>query len=80
MKYLTLILLYYLCSSLQEESAESVCGAQLTDVNQKICQILPLLTGAFASLNEYINIIVEGTGTIYCIADHEIGEKLNLVI
>jgi hypothetical protein len=38
-----------------------VCGAQLTDVNQRICQLLPLLTGAFASLNEYINIIVEGT-------------------
>ena len=34
-------------------------------MNQKICQILPLLTGAFASLNEYINIIVEGTYSVY---------------
>lgn len=49
--------------SLQEESAESVCGAQLSNANQKIIQTLPLLTGSFASLNEYITIIVEGLFT-----------------
>lgn len=50
----------YLQLSLQEESAESVCGAQLTDVNQRISQIFPLLTGTFASINECVSIIVEG--------------------
>ena len=29
-------------------------------MNQKISQLFPLLTGTFASLNEFINVIVEG--------------------
>ena len=33
-------------------------------MNQRICQTFPLLTGTFASINEYISVIV--AGKFYC--------------
>ena len=47
-------------SSLEEENAESVCGANLTLVNQKLSKALPLFAGAFASMNDYISVIISG--------------------
>lgn len=58
--------LYAMYSSLEEESNESVCGANLTQVNQNIAETFPLLSGAFASVNDYIAIIITGMKKHWC--------------
>lgn len=50
----------YLQLSLEEESRESVCGSNLTQVNSTISQTFPLFAAAFKSINDYITILITG--------------------
>lgn len=58
---LTYVCMYVYIPSLQDETSLSVCGLQLSTVNQQIIQTLSILTGAFASVDDYLNILTTGT-------------------
>ena len=46
--------------SLEEESNVSVCGSTLSKTNVEVSKAFPLFAGAFASIDEYICIIITG--------------------
>jgi protein phosphatase 1 regulatory subunit 21 len=50
----------YLQLSLQEECGESVCGAQLMDINIQLSNTLPQLVAAFSTTDSYLSLLAGG--------------------
>ena len=54
-------------SRLEEESAEMICGPQLTETNECVSQCFSRVTGAFLTIHDYISIICDGKKIDYCL-------------